>query len=525
MMSKTSWSSPAPTGSNTSIGRRPSRRRNRQGAQRSFSFEDPMSPRITTGGLRPLARASGRSDHQPGRAVSRVRGVEARRAPAARGAPSRAFSSAAALVCVVALSVPRSAAAQQDGRDAHDLRLGTLYDAAQRANPRIAAAGALADAAAARVPGAGLPPDPQVQLGLLGRALPGLGPMEVLGMTQLQLVQRWPLAGKLGFASAAAVARGTAARERAVDVGWEVRGRVAAAFYELYRTERGAEIALATRRLMEDIAATADAMYRVGEAGQADVLKARVEVARMTEEITAMRAMRLVNLSRLSGLLDQPIDSTTGPAVLPVLPAILPSADELMRRATASRPMVRAGEADFAAASAEESRVRREIWPDLEIGIQYAQRGSPTGTDHMGSLMLGASVPVFARSRQLRMRDEAGAMRAMAAADLAAMRAETRARVGEAYVEWVRARNLAALYRTTILPQAGAAVTASLAAYRVGRVNLMTLIDNQVTVNRYARELAALEAAEGTALADLEMFLGRQLFDPQSGRPASEGGR
>ena len=116
-------------------------------------------------------------------------------------------------------------------------------------------------------------------------------------------------------------------------------------------------------------------------------------------------------------------------------------------------------------------------------------------------------------------------MRAMAAADLAAMRAETRARVGEAYVEWTRARSLGSLYRTTILPQAGAAVTASLAAYRVGRVNLMTLIDNQVTVNRYAQELAALEGAEGTALADLEMLLGRQLFDPNSGRPAPGGER
>jgi len=105
------------------------------------------------------------------------------------------------------------------------------------------------------------------------------------------------------------------------------------------------------------------------------------------------------------------------------------------------------------------------------------------------------------------------------------MRADTRARVGEVHVEWVRARNLSALYRTTILPQARAAVTASLAAYRVGQVNVMTLLDNQMTVNRYTQELAALEAAEGMALADLEMLLGRELFDPNTGRPAPGGDR
>jgi outer membrane protein TolC len=139
--------------------------------------------------------------------------------------------------------------------------------------------------------------------------------------------------------------------------------------------------------------------------------------------------------------------------------------------------------------------------------------------------MLGASVPIFARSRQLRMRDETGAMRAMAAADLAAMRAESRALVGEMRVEWQRARSLQALYRTTILPQARAAVTASLAAYRVGSVDLMTLLDLQTTVNKYEQELAALEAAEGLALAELEMLLGHELFDPNTGQPAPGGDR
>ena len=54
-------------------------------------------------------------------------------------------------------------------------------------------------------------------------------------------------------------------------------------------------------------------------------------------------------------------------------------------------------------------------------------------TERMGSLMLGVSIPIFARDRQLQMRDEANAMKAMAEADVAAMRAETRGRIGEAY--------------------------------------------------------------------------------------------
>ena len=190
-------------------------------------------------------------------------------------------------------------------------------------------------------------------------------------------------------------------RERATDVRWEVRSRVAAAFYGVYHSERAITIAEATRRLMEDVAATADAMYRVGETAQADVLKARVEVGRMTEEVIAMRSMRLMNLARLSGLLDQPVDSITPPALLPVLPDSLPALDSLMRQAVAARPMVRAGGADLRAAEDASPRAR---WL-TSVGVQYGQRGG-MGVERMGGLMLGASIPVFAGSRQFRMREE-----------------------------------------------------------------------------------------------------------------------
>ena len=136
------------------------------------------------------------------------------------------------------------------------------------------------------------------------------------------------------------------------------------------------------------------------------------------------------------------------------------------------------------------------------------------GTERMGSLMLGASIPVFARDRQLRMREEASAMKQMAQADLASMRADTRGKIGEAYANLVRARNLSQLYRTTVLPQAQATVASALSAYRVGSVDFMTLLDDRMTVNKYQQELYALDADQGKAWAELEMLTGRELFDP-----------
>jgi outer membrane protein TolC len=77
-------------------------------------------------------------------------------------------------------------------------------------------------------------------------------------------------------------------------------------------------------------------------------------------------------------------------------------------------------------------------------------------------------------------------------------------------------RALAALYRATILPQARAAAASSRAAYRVGSVDFMTLLDDEMTVNRYRTQLLALDAEQGKAWSELEMLTGRALVGDEA---------
>jgi outer membrane protein TolC len=213
-----------------------------------------------------------------------------------------------------------------------------------------------------------------------------------------------------------------------------------------------------------------------------------------------------------------------GAPELPAFPDSLPREHALVRLALETRPMLAAGAADVRAAAADATLARRELWPDLQVGVQYGQRRMEMGTDRMGSLMVGASIPLFARSRQLQMREEAAAMRAMAEAELDAMRADTRGRIAEVHAALASARRLRALYRTTVLPQAEAATTSSLASYRTGGVDFMTVIDNRMGVNRYRRELLALDAAEGRAWAELEMLVARPLLAPTAPTPVRVAG-
>ena len=415
-------------------------------------------------------------------------------------------------------------ATAQEG--APSLRLGDLYKEAARSSPRIRAARALASAAVARVPGTKRPPDPTLQLGFMNRSLPGLRAMEPLGMTQLQVMQMVPVAGKLGLSGRIATARASAEGERATEVERIVRNDVAMVFYELHQTDQTLGVQRLTLRLLEKTRQIAEAMYRAGDGRQADVLRASVAIARMEQDTIRMAAMRAGIAARLNALLDRPAATPVASPQLPRFPDSVPSLESLVMLSADNRAMVRAGVREVEAAGAETELARREIWPDLTIGVQYGQsrltmpavadaEGIPMPaerrTERMGSLMIGASVPIFARSRQLQVRNEMSAMRRMAEADLAAMRAETRGEVARVHADLTRARTLATLYRTTVLPQAAATVESSLSAYRVGSVDFMTLLDSRMAVNAYREELIAIEADEGKAWSELEMLVGREL--------------
>jgi len=88
---------------------------------------------------------------------------------------------------------------------------------------------------------------------------------------------------------------------------------------------------------------------------------------------------------------------------------------------------------------------------------------------------------------------------------------ETFARLTELRADALRAQGLGSLYRTSVLPQAQAAVQSALSAYRVGGVEYMTLVESEMTVNRYEIEILRLAADFEEALAEIEALVGGEI--------------
>jgi outer membrane protein, heavy metal efflux system len=417
------------------------------------------------------------------------------------------FRSITALIALILLPGVRLGAQQQA-----DLSIHEVYALALERNPMIHAARAAADGAAARESASSLPPDPRVELAAMNLSLPSLSTdMPSAMLPSIQVMQMIPLGGKLGLEGEVARQTTAMALNEAEEVGWRVRTRAAMAFYRIYQIDRSLVTMEETLDWLRQLEGVATTMYTVGSGNQGDVLRAAVEVARMEADIARMRAMRAGEVARLNALLDRPSDTPVSGVSFEPLPASLPLPEALLARAEAARPLLEGARTGVERAEAREALARREIWPDLSLGVGYGQRPSGMGTDRMASFMVGFTVPIFAGRRQYPMRAETAAMSEMARAELAEARAGVRARIGELLAGLDRARTLLTLYRTEVLPQAEANVTASLASYRVGRADFMTLVDAQMGVNDFEQQVHELLAEYGTMIAELEMAIGGEL--------------
>lgn len=392
------------------------------------------------------------------------------------------------------------------------ITLDEVLAIARERNPRLQAAGSRAEAVAVRQSWAGLLPDPSLQVGVMNFSLPGFDADMPSSMAPaIGVTQMVPFPGKQRLESRIARRATDVAAADRQETWWRVRSMAAMGFYELYAVDRRLEVMRRTRGLLEDFREAAQAMYGAGDGRQTDVLQANVELARMDADIASMEAMRKVVEAKLNAVLDRPASMPIPTPALEELSAETPGADTLLAWAEAERPALDRERAGVAGAEAAVSRAKKEIWPDLMLGAQYGQRNFAGETQRMGSVMLGFTLPVFAGSRQLRYREEARAMERMARAELTEMRAQVDAEIGEHLAEMERQRTLIGLFRDEVLPQARTAVESAFSSYRVGAVDFMTLVDAQMTVNRYEGEFHALVADYGTHVAELEGATGREL--------------
>jgi outer membrane protein, heavy metal efflux system len=424
-------------------------------------------------------------------------------------------------------------------------QLDSLVALALTGNPTIRAASASADAARHRVVVAGTAPDPVLMAGIqnlpLGResATSPMSPAarggpDPMTMRMVGVSQAIPYPGKL------ALRRRIAEQEaRSADVAIERARRevvrdVKVAYYELAFLEQGLAIVARNRDMLASIVRLTDARYGLGTASQPEVLQARLEASRLAETASNLAEQRRAALARLDAAIGRPSET---PVNAPAIPARitraavadapsdvrfvsnalgaraagspLPPLAELQTAAVANDASIREHEAMIVAQAARVELAGKDRLPDLDVAIQYGQRGG--GLPDMVSASVSVPLPIVHRRRQ----DEGVAE---ATARLHALHAEhdaavndLQSKVAQLVSEIERERTQLALYVKATLPQSRATLTATAASFQVGRAGLVAVLDVQsalfTTETDYFRALTDF----ARNLAELERLTGREI--------------
>ena len=372
-------------------------------------------------------------------------------------------------------------------------------------NPMLQAARYQADAVGERDSQAGALPDPVLSLGLRNRPLNDFGTENPMTMNWIGLSQSFPWPGNQGFGQQRQEHFARAADLDVDEMEAALVARVKAVYFQLAFMDRALDIMASTRELLRDFLEVTSAKYAVGKGLQQDILQAQVAIAQMTADITIAEQNRVATAARLNSLLGRPATVPVGSLELPDPAGSPPAVDSLMSVAAVNRPKIRAARERALAAEAGYRAAQRDAYPDFTLALGYGQR--PQYED-LATIEVGISLPLWSGSKQKPRIREMQAFQSTEEARELDLHNETFARLSELRAAAEQARDLSELYRTSIIPQAMAAVESALSAYQVGEVDYMTLLSNQTTVNRFETERVRLAAEYQASVAGIVALTG-----------------
>ena len=455
--------------------------------------------------------------------------------------PHRVTSAVALLLTLLFTVIsPSFAGAQGTAGPPVDAGLDRLVATALTRSPTVRAAMARVEAARHREIAAAAPPDPMLMAGIQNQPLGKdptamtLGGPDPMTMRMVGVSQSIPYPGKLALRRRVAE-REAEAEEASVETARRLVVRdVKQAYYELAFIDQAREIVDRNRDVLASVIGVTDARYGLGTSGQTEVLKARVDGTRLAQTASDLAEQRTAALARLSALLDRALDTAALRPAIPariarlVLPAAaddirftsyvlgsraagspLPALAELQDLAVANSPEIREHEAMIAAQGARVDLARRARLPDVDVSVQYGQRGG--GLPDMVSASVSVPLPIFAHRKQDQLTGDASAQLEALHAEHQASANALRAEVASLVSDIERARTQLALYAKAFLPQGRAMLTSATSSYQVGKGDLRDVLDAQASLFTYETDSARALADFAKQLAELERVVGTEV--------------
>jgi outer membrane protein TolC len=394
--------------------------------------------------------------------------------------------------------------------------LGSLVAEALQNNPELRAAAKETEAAGERVRPAGALEDPMLEAGLLNVPIqPFRLNREDMTMKMLGLSQKLPYPGKRALREQVAAKDAETLKYGLREITNRVVRDVKLAYFDLALTDETVRLLQSNRLILEQFLRIAEGRYAVGQAAQAEVLKAQTQLGRMSEELLRMERERPVMEAELVRLLGRRGNASPIAVELPGLRDAAFNLELLQQTALRERPQLLGLQSAIERSAKTLELARKEKEPDFDLRFSYGQRerdlaGMPR--EDVVSFTVAMNLPLWRQDKTEPRIAEAQALREQTLEVLQAQQNEALAKLRQQVAIAEQSRKSVGLYETGILPQARLAVEATLSAYKVSRVDLLMLLDSQMTLFGYEINRAKELVNFNKALAEIDLLTGKQMF-------------
>ncbi|MGA2629406.1 MAG: TolC family protein [Terriglobia bacterium] len=394
--------------------------------------------------------------------------------------------------------------------DSPPARLEELVREALTRNPEIQAAQRGAEAKRARVPQAKAWSDPTLTLGYGGNILPPYTLMRGDPSSQRQFMaeQVIPYPGKTRLRGEIAAREADAEATGIDEVSRRVVAEVKQAYVDLYFADQSLSTLAKERQILEQLAQVSQIRYSVGKGVQQDIIRAQVELTRLSERQTMLEQTRRTLEAQLNSLRDLPVDTPVGPASELRQSVLVQTPAELQSAAESTFPALKRQQAMIEGNQLAVNLAHKEVRPDFSVGYTYMQRA---GLPDMYGFTFSTSLPVFRRNKQDQAIREAALNLEAAQRSVGNQLTLLRYRVKQEFVAVEAADRLMKLYTEGLVPQSRLALESSLASYEAGASDFQTVLSNFTTILEYELNYHQQLANHEKALARLEELTGLEL--------------
>ena len=394
-------------------------------------------------------------------------------------------------------------------------QLDMLVAEALENNPEIRAALREREAAAQRVSPAEALDDPVLEAGVINAPLAS-SPFnrEDMTMKMIGLSQRLPFPGKRGLRGAIAARDAESISHGYQETVNRVIRDIKIAYFDLGLTLERIRLIEKNKLIVEDLLHLAVDHYQAGMGSQADALKAQTQVSRIVDELLKLARERPVVEAELVRTLGRGANAAVPVPEPPQLQAEHLDLESLRDIALAQRPQLLALQSMVEGNKKALELARKNYYPDFDLRLAYGQRDNMLDGSRrpdMVTLTVAVNLPVWRENKLAPRVAEAAARRDQAQSMFEAQRNEVAASLRQQMAIAEQSLKSAHLYQTTILPQARLTVESALSAYRVNRVDFLTLLDSQMTVFNYEISLATATTSYNKALAEIDLLTGKSL--------------